>query len=177
MKRKFLEDLGLEKDAVDSIMAENGRDLEAVKAERDTYKTQLDEATKTLKSFEGVNVEELQGKITKLTGDLAAKDVETQQLIAGMQFDSSLKDALRAAGARNEKAVMAILDVDTLKKSKNQEKDISAAIEAVKKDNDYLFQAEKKPPRVVSTTSGANPDADSRKNQANEALRSLFGKE
>ena len=35
MKRKFLEDLGLQKEAIDSIMAENGKDLEAVKAERD----------------------------------------------------------------------------------------------------------------------------------------------
>lgn len=177
MKRKFLEDLGLQKEAIDSIMAENGKDLEAVKAEKDTYKTRLDEATETLKSFEGVDVKELQGKITKLTGDLAAKDVETQNLIEGMKFDAALKDALRAAGARNEKAVMAILDVDTLKKSRNQEKDISAAIAAAKKDNDYLFQAEKPAPRVVSTTSGMNPDADSKRSQANEALRSLFGKE
>ena len=119
MKRKFLEDLGLQKEAIDSIMAENGKDLEAVKAERDSYKTRLDEATETLKSFEGVDVKELQGKITKLTGDLATKDVETQNLIEGMKFDAALKDALRAAGARNEKAVMAILDVDTLKKSRN----------------------------------------------------------
>ena len=125
MKRKFLEDLGLQKEAIDSIMAENG------------------------------------------------KDVEIQNLIDGMKFDAALKDALRAAGARNEKAVMAILGVDTLKKSRNQEKDISAA----KKDSDYLFQAEKPAPRVVSTTSGMNPDAGSKRSQANEALRSLFGKE
>ena len=129
MKRKFLEDLGLQKEAIDSIMAENG------------------------------------------------KDVEIQNLIDGMKFDAALKDALRAAGARNEKAVMAILGVDTLKKSRNQEKDISAAIAAAKKDSDYLFQSEKPAPRVVSTTSGMNPDADSKRSQANEALRSLFGKE
>ena len=62
MKRKFLEDLGLQKEAIDSIMAENGKDLEAVKAERDTYKTRLDEATETLKSFEGVDVKNCRGR-------------------------------------------------------------------------------------------------------------------
>ena len=32
MKREFLESLGLEKDAIDKIMAENGKDIEAGKA-------------------------------------------------------------------------------------------------------------------------------------------------
>ena len=56
-------------------------------------------------------------------------------------------------------------------------RDGSAAIAAAKKDSDYLFQAEKPAPRVVFTTSGMNPDADSKRSRANEALRSLFGKE
>lgn len=34
MKRKFLEDMGLSKEQVDSIMDENGRDIEAMKSER-----------------------------------------------------------------------------------------------------------------------------------------------
>lgn len=70
MKRKFLEDMGLSKEQVDNIMAENGRDIEAIKTERDNYKTQLDTAQTTLKSFEGVNVQDLQGKVIKLTADL-----------------------------------------------------------------------------------------------------------
>lgn len=177
MKRKFLEDLGLEKTVIDQIMAENGKDVESVKTERDAYKTQLDTATETLKGFEGVNVSELQEKITQLTTDLANKDTEFQSKLAEMQFDSTIKDALRSAGARNEKAVMAILDMDSLKKSKNQSTDIAAAIETAKKENDYLFQSAKPMPRVVSTTSGISPDVDDMKTQANEALRSLFGKE
>ena len=44
MKRKFLEDMGLSKEQVDNIMAENGKDIEAIKTERDNYKTQLDTA-------------------------------------------------------------------------------------------------------------------------------------
>lgn len=177
MKRKFLEDLGLEKAIIDQIMAENGKDVEAVKTERDAYKTQLDTATETLKGFEGVNVSELQTKITQLTTDLANKDAEAQSKIAEMQFETQLKESLRSAGARNEKAVMAILDIDMLKKSKNQTTDISAAIEAAKKENDYLFQTEKPIPRVVSSTPGISQDADDKKTQANEALRSFFGKE
>ena len=32
MERKFLESLGIEKEAIDKIMAENGKDIEAQKA-------------------------------------------------------------------------------------------------------------------------------------------------
>ena len=48
MQRKFLEDLGLEKEIVDKIMSENGSDIEKTKArleaERDNYKEQLETA-------------------------------------------------------------------------------------------------------------------------------------
>lgn len=177
MQRKFLEGLGLEKEVIDKIMAVNGTDLEGLKAERDDYKQQLTDAQKTLKSFEGVDVQELQGKITKLTEDLAAKDVEIQQKLSDRDFNDTLKEAISAAGAKNAKAVMALLDQDSLKSSKNQKEDVQKALEAVKKDNDYLFQAEKPIPRMVSTTAGPNPAVDDKKTQANEALRSLFGKE
>lgn len=38
MKRKFLEDMGLSKEQVDNIMAENGRDIEAIKTEKKNRK-------------------------------------------------------------------------------------------------------------------------------------------
>ena len=96
MKRKFLEDMGLTKEQVDSIMDENGKDIESMKSERDNYKTQLATAQQTLKSFEGVNIQELQGKVTQLTADLAAKDTEYQKQLADRDFNDLLKET--AAG-------------------------------------------------------------------------------
>ena len=46
MKRKFLEDMGLTKEQVDSIMTENGNDIEAAKGDLEQVKTEL-EQTKT----------------------------------------------------------------------------------------------------------------------------------
>ena len=66
--------------------------------------------------------------------------------------------------------------MDGLKASKNQTQDIDAALAAVKKDNDYLFGSSAPVPRVVSSTSGINNDAQTKREQANEALRNLFGK-
>ena len=87
MHREFLKDLGLEKDiidkimaeglekdTIDKIMAENGNDINSTKqkieSERDNYKEQLEAAQKTLKGFEGVDVNDLQSKIVN---DLQSK--------------------------------------------------------------------------------------------------------
>lgn len=142
MQRKFLEELGLEKDVIDKIMAENGSDIEKIKADRDNYKSQLETAQEALKGFEGVDVKELNGKIAQLNSDLAAKDAQYQQKIADMEFNSVLDSAITAAGARNAKALKALLDIEALKKSKNQAEDIKSAIDAVKTDNGYLFNSD-----------------------------------
>lgn len=177
MKRKNLEDMGLTKEQVDGIMAENGADIEAIKKERDAYKTQLDTAQTTLKSFEGVNVTELQGKITTLTNDLTAKAAEYQKQLADRDFNDLLKTTAEGFKPRDIKAVMPFLDVEKLKGSKNQESDIKAALEAVKKDKGYLFQ-DVGIPRVVAPTPGPGGEkTDDTRTQANNALRSILGRE
>ncbi|MBO5198053.1 MAG: phage scaffolding protein [Lachnospiraceae bacterium] len=177
MKREDLTAKGLTQEQIDFVMAEHGKELNPVIAERDGYKTQLGEAQRSLESLKGVDVQALQGKITDLTNQLAGKDAEINQVKADAQFNELLKEAIRSAGARSEKAVIPFLDIPALKKSKNQSDDIKAALESVKKDNDFLFQPAQNHPKVVSGTPGINQNAEDRKAQANEALRSLFGKE
>ena len=139
----ILEEMGLEKEIIDKIMAENGSDIENTKkkleAERDNYKSQLETAQETLKSFDGVDVNELKGKITQLTNDLEAKENEYQGKLADIEFTNAIESALTGAGAKNTKAVKALLDIESLKSSKNQAEDIKKALEAVKSENDYLF--------------------------------------
>lgn len=175
LKTDDLKEKGMTQEQIDYVMAEVGKGVNAITAERDTYKTQLDTAKATLKSMEGIDVAGLQGKVNDLTKQLGDKDGEIEKIKSDYAFDAALKEAIRAAAGRNEKAIMALLDMDTLKASKNQESDIKAAIEGLKKDSDYLFQGTKVP-KVVSATSGINNDAQTKKEQANEALRSLFGK-
>ena len=174
MKRDFLEGLGLEKDIIDQIMDENGKDINREKQKADGYKSQLDAAKETLKGFEGVDVAKLQEQITKLNGDLAAKEAEYTKTLADRDFNDMVGKYAAEFKAHDVKAVLPFLDADKLKASKNQEADVKAAFEAVKKDKAYLF-ADTKVPKVISSTPGANPQADAPKTQANEALRSLFG--
>ena len=143
VKREFLENLKigdqtLSKELIDTIMAENGRDIEATKkpfADYDAIKEQLKTAQDGLKAFEGVDVKDLQDKIKNLNTQLSDKDKEWQEKLNGMAFDGKIKDAISAAKGRNAKAIAALLDVDKLRKSNNQDAEIKAALEDLKKDN------------------------------------------
>ena len=151
MKREFLQnikvgDQTLPKEVIDMIMDENGHDIEAVKSkfsDYDSIKEHLVEANKQIEGFKGMDIdgvrkaaEEWKQKAEQAEND-AAQD---------MQFESSLKEAIAAAKGKSSKAIAALLDVDTLKQSKNQTEDIKKALKSLKKDNDYRFDGEQTPP-------------------------------
>lgn len=134
---------GATDEQINSLLDINSADIgnakKKLEAERDNYKSQLETAQNALKEFEGVDVKELNGKITQLTNDLQAKESEYQNKIADMEFNSVLDGAISSSGAKNAKAVKALLDLDTLKNSKNQAEDITKALEDVKSKNDFMF--------------------------------------
>ena len=160
MKAEFLQnfkvgDAPLPKEAVDAILAENTRDVEAaVKpfADYESIKKQLATATEGLKAFDGVDVKDLQGQITTLQGKLDTQAREHAAQLADLAFDGVLKDAITAARGRNDKAIRALLDVEKLKASKDQTADIKAALEELKKDSGYLFESEETPPPYAAGT-------------------------
>lgn len=179
MKREFLEGLNLEKEAIDQIMAENGRDIEAEKAkvtaaeaDRDKYKEQLETATTELEKFKDVDPEEFKTTVENLKAELKAKDEEYAAKEADRLFKDSVREAITAAGGKNEKAVMALLDLETLKGSNNQKDDIKTALEAVKKENDYLFTS-KEP--IDNPANPTGPTGGGGGAGATSALRAAMG--
>ena len=69
MERKFLEELGLEKEAIDKIMAENGKDIEAqkrlpsrIRKAKKASET-ISQLQDTVKKFDGVDVEKLKSDV------------------------------------------------------------------------------------------------------------------
>lgn len=146
MERKFLEELGLDKEAVDRIMAQHGKDIEAYKAaaenaakDRDTYKGQLEEVSNKLQAFAGVDIEALRGEVETLKKDMAAKEADFQSQLADRDFQSLLMAGITEAKGKNPKAIAALLDIDALKASKNQKEDTAAAIKALAESDAYLF--------------------------------------
>ena len=117
-------------------------EVEKITSARDNYKSQLETAQTALEEFKGVDVKELQGKIEKLNNDLAAKDTEHQQKLAEIEFNGKVESFLGKSGAKNMKAVKALLDLEALKASTNQDTDIQSAIDACKEENGFLFGAD-----------------------------------
>lgn len=112
---------------------------DAADTAKKNLETQLKDANERLEKFKDIDAEKLQAEVIKLSNDMKTQKANYENQIADMQFFSILESAISEAGARNAKAVKALLDVDALKKSKDQTADIKAAIEACQKENDYLF--------------------------------------
>lgn len=128
-----------------------------VETERDNYKKQYETAQEALKGFDGVDVADLKEQISKLTTDLQSQQSEYDGKIADMQFETTISEAIKANGGKNAKAIMALLDINTLKSSKDQSNDIKSALEAVKTDNDYLFASNEPINNPVGPTGSTVP--------------------
>ncbi len=128
-----------------------------IETERDSLKEQLKTAKDTLKNFEGVDVQDMQNKISQLTSDLNQKDADYQAKIADMEFHSELDKAITASKARNAVAVKALLNLEELKASRNQTEDIKKALEKVRTENDFLFQSDEPVQNPVMPTGGKLP--------------------
>lgn len=176
MKTEDLQAQGLTQEQIDFVFQEHGKEVNAIKGERDNLQTRLNTAQETLKGFEGVDATKLQTEIANLKTQMANDKADYEQKIAERDFNDLLGQCAKKHNARDVKAVVPFLDVEKLKASKNQEADIDAEFEKVKKEHDYLFTSTKIP-RVISSTPGsAGTKVDDKKTQANQAIRSLFGK-
>ncbi len=143
---------------------------------RDSYKTQLDTATETLKDFKGVDVNELKTKVATLTQDLANSKLDFDRKMDERDFNDLVGSVAQEFKAKDLKAVLPFLDVEKLKGSKNRNEDIKSAFEQVKKEKAYLFDDEDAP-KVVSYTTGPDKNTNDTNTKANDALRSFFGKD
>ena len=165
---EILKEFGLEipedkKNDFDKAWKENYRtkaEYDNAVVKRDEYKTSLDSVNEKLKDFEGVDINDLKGQITKLQDDLKAKDDEYAAKEADRIFNSTLSEAIKAAGGRNEKAIMALLDIDALKASKNQSEDIKKMLDEKKESDSYLFGANEPFLNPVGPTGGTGGTGD-----------------
>lgn len=137
---------------------------------------QLKTATDALKEFDGVDPKDLQGQIATLTQNLADKEKEYQNQIADRDFQDLLKTAIADAKGKNAKAITALLDVDTLKASKNQSNDVAAALKALSEAEDSKMLFGDPDPEVIG---GGNPIGTIRKGGSGDTptdqMRSIMG--
>lgn len=180
MKTAFLKGLGLEKEVIDEIMAENGRDIEAEKAKAKDLQNQLDTANNTIKERDTQleqlknspdNPETLKQQIQQLQDDNKKAADKHEKEMHQLKVSNALEKALSNAKAKNAKAVQALLELgdDVEINEDGTIKGLDEKIKALKKSDAYLFSEEKQTTKINGTkptttnSSNSNPVADPNK--------------
>lgn len=165
MKREDLEAIGMTKEQIDKVLDMHHEEYDPVKKDLDTAnadlaaekeKTSTQETTiaglkKDLGEFKDADVSGMKQKIEDLENDIQTKDAAHKQEIADRDFNDLLKECITAAKGVNAKAITALLDVDTLKESKNQKEDIAAAIKALTEADDSKMLFGEPDPKPAGT--------------------------
>lgn len=188
MKREFLEglDLGegakLPKSAIDAIMAEHGRDIEAknntittLTTERDGLKTQLGEASATIQSYKDMDIEGIKAK----PGEWETKyNTDTQALkdqLAAAQYGFAVKEAtagMKFTSTSAQKAFVAELTAKKLPLQDGKLLGLEDFAKAYRESDPGAFAPENDDKTPVATRGGGSggPTMGS-----DAALRAAFG--
>ena len=133
-----------QKSTITKAMAENYKPIADWQKQVDKVTSltdQLNTTTEAMKKFDGVDPEALKNQIAELNQKLSDKESEYQTQIADRDFQDMLKESIASVKGKNAKAITALLDLDTLKASKNQKEDIATALKglAEAEDSKMLF--------------------------------------
>lgn len=134
---RLTDDLNAEKkradDAVETLKGFEGKDFDAITKDRDEWKRKHDEAIANHK-----------------------KEQEDRE------FNELLETSIAEAKGKSTKAIMALLDTDKLRTSKNQKADLVSALDALRSESGYLFDDNGGNPRFAATNGtgdhGAKPE-------------------
>jgi len=173
MKRTELETMGLTKEQVDSIMKINGEDIEnaksssaselaTLKAENAALTSQVKERDTQidgLKKSAGDNAE-LQKQIEALQADNKAKDEAHAKELTQLKIDAAVDKALTDGGAKNVKAVKALLDLADAKLSEDGTvKGLAEQIQKLQSGEDSKFLFAEKQNQNQQQFTGFQPGA------------------
>lgn len=113
--------------------------------------TAMKDLQEKLDGFKDVDVSGLNQRIKELESEKENIQKDCDAKIADRDFNDLIKESIAAVNGKNATAITALLDVPTLKASKNQKEDIAAALKALteKEDSKMLF-GEPEPNPVVT---------------------------
>lgn len=103
--------------------------------------TAMKDLQEKLDGFKDVDVSGLNQRIKELEAETVNIQKDCDEKIADRDFNDLIKESIAAVNGKNATAITALLDVPTLKASKNQKEDIAAALKALteKEDSKMLF--------------------------------------
>lgn len=152
MKRKFLEDLGLEGDAIEKIMAEAGKEITALKAKVDDLSEQINvkettiaEKNNKIAELEKVDVEAIKEQARQEGRAEGSKEVEV------FKKQNALDKALQGYKAKDTSILSKMLDMEKVKFNDKLEivEGLEEQINPLKESHYYLFESDKPLPKFT----------------------------
>lgn len=152
MKRKFLEDLGLEAEVIQKIMDENGKDVTSLKAKLDDLteqiavkETTITEKNNKIAELEKVDVEAIKKEQFDLGKAEGSKEVEV------FKKQNALEKALAKHKAKDTSILSKMLDMEKVKFNDKYEivEGLEEQINPLKESHNYLFSSDKPLPHFT----------------------------
>lgn len=145
-------------------VAEHDKKVEKMQKDIDNATERANTAETTLKSFEGKDFEAMKAEAEKWKSQYDGLIQKQKDEAEKAELDEAIANAIKEAKGKNAKAIIAQLDMDAIKASKNRDKDIASAIKSLadSQDTAFLFESDPEAKRAKFTESMAQP-----KNSAN----------
>lgn len=163
MKREFLEGLNLEAEAIDKIMAENGKDINAAKskfADYDDLKSQLEKANAAIEKFS--DYDSVKADVEKYRAEAAAAKKDAEARVAALERQAKIKDFTGTKKFVNE-MTRGFINAEMerlLLSDESKGKSLDDLLREITDGKENVFAEDGKPTPPVVTHMGGSVDRD-----------------
>ncbi|MEN1893168.1 phage scaffolding protein [Staphylococcus nepalensis] len=155
--RDDLREIGIDEESLEKVMSLHGQEVQGLNDKVTQKETKVNELQSTVDSYKednkqkdnelkdlqekAKNGDDLQQTISDLRQANQEKENQRQKEIEDLKFNHSLENKLRDVGARNIKAVRALLDSENLKfnDEENEVIGLQDQLEKLRESDSYLF--------------------------------------
>lgn len=165
MKTEELKEIGLNDEQIAAVFKLRGKEVEdynqlknnfeTLKTENENYKSQVASANEQIEAFKDMDIESIKASAEEYKNKYEQAQIKAKEDMDNITLNNAIDLELVNAGSRNLKAAKALLDIDSLKDSKNLNDDLKAQIEGLKESDSYLFKGQEKPKQRSMGKSGS----------------------
>lgn len=159
MKREELKGLGVADDIIDKIMAIHGKDVQSIQSENEQLKVAqltkdkaIEEANKTIESFKGKKIDEIEKQANEYKAKYEQSKGEYEKTLSETKKRYALELEISKQNVRNPAIFKKILDMDKITLDGDKLVGFEEQVKGFKESEPYLF-SETQPNKL-----GGNPN-------------------